>query len=366
MRKIFFVLTAVLVLFSGRAWAGTVTDALDTIKVNGFSSFGYNFNFNEPDSGAINFRPFNDKHNSFTLEVAELVFQKEASEAWDVGFRTDLTYGFTIPEATRSTGLTLESDQFDLQQAYIRWVAPVGSGLTLDFGKFITEMGYEVIEGYDGWNYNYSRSLLFYFTIPFTHTGVRAAYEVNDQVMLVAALYNGWDSVVDNNDAKSVMLHAMVHLAEGTLVNLKYCGGAEQTDSDGNLRHVFNVNLTHELPSNITLALDLVYGTEDEASVVVAGDDATWTGLAGMLRYALNDTVALNFRAEFFNDEDGSRTGTAQDMWEVTITPEFTVGKNMVIRPEYRHDASDKDVFDKDGTLTDSQETLGLNVFLYF
>jgi hypothetical protein len=35
-------------------------------------------------------------------------------------------------------------------------------------------MGYELIEGYDGYNDNYSRSLLFNYAIPLTHTGVKA------------------------------------------------------------------------------------------------------------------------------------------------------------------------------------------------
>ena len=34
----------------------------------------------------------------------------------------------------------------------------------------------EVIEGYDGWNDQYSRSLLFGYAIAFTHTGVKATY----------------------------------------------------------------------------------------------------------------------------------------------------------------------------------------------
>ena len=38
------------------------------------------------------------------------------------------------------------------------WNAPCGSGLRFDAGKFITHHGYEVIEGYDGWNDNATHS----------------------------------------------------------------------------------------------------------------------------------------------------------------------------------------------------------------
>jgi len=56
----------------------------------------------------------------------------------------------------------------------VSWNAPVGRGLRFDFGEHVTHMGYEVTEGYDGWNDNYSRSFLFGYTIPFTHTGLKA------------------------------------------------------------------------------------------------------------------------------------------------------------------------------------------------
>jgi hypothetical protein len=71
-------------------------------------------------------------------------------------------------------------------------------------------------------------------------------------------------------------------------------------------------------------------------------------------------------RGEYFNDSDGVRTGTAQKLKEITLTPEFRIVKNLVVRPEYRHDWSDKMVFD---TATaggpgakKSQDTLALGV----
>ena len=61
-----------------------------------------------------------------------------------------------------------------LQQAYLTAVLPVGAGLTVDVGKFVTHMGNEVIESKDNWNY--SRSFLFAYAIPYYHTGIRLTY----------------------------------------------------------------------------------------------------------------------------------------------------------------------------------------------
>ncbi|MBI2400807.1 MAG: DUF3138 family protein [Deltaproteobacteria bacterium] len=114
---------------------------------------------------------------------------------------------------------------------------------------------------------------------------------------------------------------------------------------------------------NLTLKADYVYGTEESVPGI---GDATWTGVAGYARYAINDNFALNARVEFFSDDDGARTTTAQDLWEVTLTPEYAVNDNLLIRAEYRHDNSDQDVFDKDGALSDTQDTVGLNAIYHF
>src|SRR5947199_34566 len=59
------------------------------------------------------------------------------------------------------------------------------------------------IDGYDGYNDNFSRSLLFTFAIPFTHTGLKLSYAFNDKIAASVMLVNGWDNVLDNNSAKS-------------------------------------------------------------------------------------------------------------------------------------------------------------------
>ena len=367
-----FVLTlgavALLTGIATLSMAEEVADVLKDVKINGFVSTSYNYNLNTPDDRKIQYRPFNENADSFNLDVVELVFQKEAAEVGDIGFRTDLMYGYTVPKAIRSTwpGVTQSADDdVDIQQTYVRYIAPVGSGLTLDFGKFITEMGAEVIEGYDGWGYNYSRSLLFYNTIPYTHTGVRGTYKFNDQFTFMGQVFNGWDNVVDNNSAKSWCAHLMVMPTAETMLNLKYMSGPEQTDNTTNLRNVVDVNLTTPLMERLTLNLDYVYGSEKDVPGI---GDSTWSGLSGIVRYAASDRYAINVRGEVFSDDDGSRTGIKQNMWEVTVTPEFTVKKNMIVRPEYRHDVSDEKVFNKDDKLADNktQDTVAVNVLFYF
>ena len=61
----------------------------------------------------------------------------------------------------------------------MKWpVTWMGKSLQVDAGKFVTHMGFEVIESKDNWNY--SRGLLFQFAIPYFHTGVRVTGPIND------------------------------------------------------------------------------------------------------------------------------------------------------------------------------------------
>jgi len=349
-----------LFLTTGGAFAGetlSVADALKEVQINGAVSAGYNYNFNEPHTRAINLRPFNGEHNSFNLELAQIVFHKDAEAAGEAGFRLDLNFGYTVPMAIHSAGAA-SSDDFDVRQAYLSYVAPMGSGLKLDFGKFVTDHGLEVIEGYEDWNMNYSRSFLFYYSIPFTHTGLRATYGVNDMLMLSGAVVNGWDNVKDNNNSKAYHIHAAISPLPDTTLNLKYMGGVELNET----RHLFNVNLSKSFGA-LTLKADYVYGSEDN---VPTYGDSTWTGVAGYLRYAATEKFAVNLRAEVFSDNEGARTGTAQDLWEVTLTPEYALTGNLVVRAEYRHDESSKASFDKGASMTDTQNTLGVNAVYHF
>ena len=89
----------------------------------------------------------------------------------------------------------------NIEEGYISYLAPVGKGLQIDFGKFTTPIGAEVIEAKDNWNY--SRSLLFALAIPYYHTGLRLTYAPTSKVSVMGLVVNGWNNVVENNSGKT-------------------------------------------------------------------------------------------------------------------------------------------------------------------
>lgn len=347
--------------------AEALPDWLDDIELHGFVSASWLWNFNKPDSGENQFRVFDFRDNAFRIDVVQLTLMKPVEASGDVGFRFDLDAGSNVPQVEHAAGL-FEGEDVDLRQAFVSYVAPLGSGLTLDAGKFVTHMGLEVIEGWESYNDNYSRAFEFGFAIPFTHTGVRLGYALNDKVSLMAMVANGWDNVDDNNDGKTFGGQLGWTPTDNATVLFNYVGGPEQDGGDANWRHVFDivfdlVPFPDALPAlSVSGALD--HGTESRAAP--DGGRARWNSVEAVLRYDFSDWFYLALRGEWFKDNDGTRTGFDQKLGEVTLTPTFLVGEHMAIRPELRIDKSNLDVFEKRDRLTDSQVTLGVNVVYAF
>jgi hypothetical protein len=362
------------------AQAGKVADSTATpapepipnffkdVTVNAFTSMGYGYNANRPADRVNGLRIFDRTTNSFQVDVAEVVLQKTVAKTGDVGFRVDLEAGSSIPGVTQSAGLAIGTGA-DLQQAFLSYVAPVGSGLRLDFGKFVTCLGIEVIEGYDGYNDNYSRSLLFNYAIPLTHTGVKAGYTFSPMVSATAMIVNGWDVAVDNNSGKSVGLQLALVPAAPVAILLNYMGGPEQANSNS-IRHVGDIVATYKVSEMLSLGINGDYAVEKGASAVTAGQDAKWSGVAGYVKVTTDPRFFISLRAETFKDEGGTRLGLGMNTTanEFTVTPTMKVSSNFLVRAEGRYDSVNQNgIFADDKAVSKkNQATIGLNaIFVY-
>ena len=345
------------------------------IAFNGLVSVSYVGNFNSPPSGTNQFRVFDADNGTFKLDVAEFDVQRAAVRPGDAGFRVDLTFGSSISKVTAASGLFRdengEAGDLDIHQAFLSYIAPAGRGLRFDAGKFTTHIGYEVIEGYDGFNDNHSHSFLFGYAQPVTHTGLRVTYPFSDTVSAQVVLTNGWDNAKDNNTGKSIGGQLLAAPFPGLTVTLNYLGGPEQAGTNSHVRHAFDLVAVGKAWSALTLAMNYDYGQEDQVAIAeTAGGgrrDASWQGVAGYGRYTVTERFALILRGEWFDDPQGARTGYAQSLTEVTLTPEFRPHPKFVLRGDLRRDHSSRPVFEQsDGTFGASQVTLSVNALVVF
>jgi hypothetical protein len=330
------------------------------------------------DSEQNDLRVFDHKANSFTLDLVEIVFQKDP-DLGGAGFKVKLSAGETA-KWIHSRGLSGEPlDQpqtgdgttpFDLTEAYISYNAAIGKGLRFDAGKFGTFIGAEVMEALD--DPNYSRSFLFNYAEPLTHTGVKMGYAFTDAVSAALFFVNGWDNSTDNNRGKSYGASVTFAPAEIFSIIVNGITGPEQDESAAptqgahNNRALLDVVATIKPIKNLSLILNTDNGSEQNAVVLPSGavTSATWSGISGIVKYDFNDMYSLAVRGETFGDKDGARTGTIQRVKEITVTTDIRMKNGIVIRPEYRHDSSTAQVFDyfNDAPTKNQQNTVALAV----
>jgi hypothetical protein len=305
-----------------------------------------------------------DFDGGYTFNIAEFSIKKDPSERYPFGYGLVLTAGLDA-QKNHAIGIFRDKDdnfpfrntaKLDLQEAYVSGRVPVGNGLTLKGGKFVTLLGYEVIEAPN--NPNFSRSLLFSLAIPLTHVGALATYPVTDWLSLTAGPVVGWDIADDNNDAMSWIGQVAVTPAKDLITNLNWISGKEYSfDTWGHLRNggvrtVLDLVVTYTGIKNLTLGANVDYGWEEEEaflkSIGTRSDfDSRWWGYAGYVAYDWTDRFRTALRAEYFTDPMGSRTGAGQkvSLWEVTTTLQYKIWRGLMGRLEYRHDDADTKVF---------------------
>lgn len=340
----------------------------DRISVNAFLSGSYSYNFNRPAGRLNDLRVFDFDDGDFKLDVAELALQLPAERPNDAGFRMDVTLGGSIPRVTASRGLFRNADgsgeDIDLQQAFISYIARIGTGLRFDLGKFVTPVGFETIEGCNGYNDNATRSFLFGYAIPFTHTGLRLSYAPSDKLSASAMIVNGWDVVRDNNGRKTVGAQITLAPARGMALGFGYIGGAEQDNNDSDLRHLFDMTALWKPTDSFMIGINGDYGAETDG--VVTGKVSVWEGIAGYVKVGIWRKFWLALRAEAFQDRDGARTGTPQTLSELTLTPEYHPIDGIGLRADLRLDFSSATIFTTSDGFSSRQPTVLVNVFYLF
>jgi len=339
----------------------------DKTKVTGSFATSYNWNFNNPACpatgcpGANSLRVFDTRHNNFDFNLAEIAIENSPAE-W-IKFRLDLNYGEDVAAVDALKGGVIGVDEFGVQQAYAEATANVGNGLTFKVGHFVTPIGYEVIES--ALNLNTSRSLLFGFAIPFTHTGLIMSYPFSDKLSGSLGVFNGWDVIGDNNKGKTMYAGLTYKPIDTLALTLQGTVGAEQANSDGNLRGLVDFIGTWTPNDRWIVGLNFDLGKEEG---VGGAGFANWWGGAGYVHYKPFDNVGFTLRGELFQD-DGSRLliGTDGTVGEGTLTTHFYLGDGWETRIEARHDQADRAIYVKsDGTARKFQDTISAELVYAF
>lgn len=349
------------VISSGRA----------SLTLTGYVEALYQWNFNNPAGGVTAWRGFDNRHNTVTLSnvVLGASWQYRAMVgqlALQVGHTPESYYAAEpARRAAAGAGATGQEVWKYVQQATVG--ARAGAWL-VEAGVFLSPVGPEAMPVRDNWSW--SRSNLFY-GLPFYHTGLRVTHTFNPRHALAFGVFNGWNSVVDNNVAKSVMLQYTYTPSANVTFNALYFGGIERDGADAAgaaWRSLFDAYLRVRVGRRVTLMGHLDAGFEPNNFGV-----NYWTAAAAYARFELTDTLRLALRVDFFQDRApaiASRIFWAADwMSSQTATLEYAPFEHLSARLEYRHDHAAGPVF-YEGSATEpsasSQDTLTLGMVAGF
>jgi Putative beta-barrel porin-2, OmpL-like. bbp2 len=357
------------------------------MDLSGFIDGYYSFNFNRPNSSEENFDQinqlynFNDKTDQFELSAAKLTL---AHSPDPVGAEVDFIYGRTnelINKAPTNSTLNEEFDDADtsqpnqlpyIEQAFLSLKPPKAKGFELDFGKWVTSAGAEVIESMNNWNY--SRSLLFVNAIPYWHFGARTSLPVGKFETIGFQLFNGWNNVSKSNGGVSGAFTSAFVKPKFT-IDANYLVGPENSNTSSGLRNLIDATLLLTPPGKVNAYINYDYGSNRDGTYIgdcdgLCGDTALhdWWGTAGAVHIQADGKNAVSLRGEYFTDPDGFQTGQpgGQNLVEGTFTYEYKWVEGLLMRVEYRCDASNKNYFNKLADQHTSQQQTVTVAFVAF
>lgn len=262
----------------------------------------------------------------FALGMANVIFSYEGKK---VGAVVDLVTG------PRGAGATFNSDIIDgiVNQAYVYW--NVSENTTLTFGRWNTFLGYEVIA--PAANFNYSCSYLF-SNGPFSHMGLKADFTLSDDISLMLAITNPWDT---NNVSATGEYGFGAQLGfYGQYLNLYYDSG-----NNGGLGFEIDYTGGFDLSDSFFLGINGAYNDNDGSG---------FYGAALYPQLATSDDFSIGLRGEYFGLH-GDANPAEESVLALTLTGSYVVD-NLIIKPEIRLDSwSDSMPYlDSDGDATDN------------
>jgi hypothetical protein len=353
------------------------------------SYFGWNFN--RP-VGRVNLLRANDVlSNNFTLNQFGLIIERapDVAAGRRYGGRVDLMFGQNTETLQGGTQNEPRPQVYrNVFQAFGSYVFPLGSGLTVDFGKFYSALGFENNYAYD--EINYSRSFYFNY-LPFYHMGFRTTYNVNNKLTLQHWLVNGANQTEDFNGYKSNAFLLTIKPKPTLTWNINYYFGQENRD----LTPAYNPTVP-TIPTQPGLSITPAPGPKLNGRTHIVDTYVSWsptqkltltgeydyvvsrplttappsrvTGGAGYLQYRFTPKFYLAGRFEYLHDHGGLFSGGTQDLKEHTITASYQLIDGFQLKLEHRRDFSNQRFFltETYGVLKKEQNTATLGMIWWF
>jgi hypothetical protein len=344
------------------------------VGISGFLDTSYQWSSNHPNNPRnISGRYFDKDYNKLVFNYFHLAVEKPEKD-WGIGFRLSGDFGRggeLLREATLWGKNLHDEPSAEVREAYLTTTIPIGEGIGVKGGLFVTTLGTEILPNPGAYNDNISRSFLFNFAIPLRHLGVLFSYPILKTFSVNAGVVTGWDNPRDNNRQPSFMAGIGFTPTDQFALASNVIYGPEQFHSTGNQRFTMSHVATIKPFDPLALIVEYTYGREENASLS-GTRDAVWQGIAGIASYGWTDRFTTALRGEFFNDRNGARLGgdfagthANNSVAEATLTGSYKFTKMLLGRVEVRQDWSDEAFFKKGVSSADKNQTTLAGQLIY-
>ncbi|MDQ1090026.1 porin [Siphonobacter sp. SORGH_AS_1065] len=333
------------------AFASTIhaqTDSTKALTVSGYAEVYYGYDFNRPANHTMDGFLYNyNRHNEFNLNLG---FVKAA-------YQTDRVRGNIALMAGTYAQYNLAAEPELLRHVY---EANIGVKLAKDFwldaGIMPSHIGFESAVGKDNWTL--SRSLLAENS-PYYETGAKLSY-TSGKWSFSGLVLNGWQRIrrVDGNQTLAFGWQVQYKPSDRITLNSSSFIGNDKPDSTRQMRYFHNFYGIFQLSSKVGLIAGFDSGWQQSAKG--SNDLNFWYSPVAILRYAITDAFSLAARAEYYQDKKGVII-TAPAPFKVygfSINADYKVSQEVLVRLEARQLTSSEDVFQKNGTYTNTNTSV--------
>jgi hypothetical protein len=364
------------------------------IKLSGYVDAGYAYNFTgSGNQSQVNGRLGSDtaQRGDFNLYAVKIALEKAltSENKAQAGFRADVMIGedatyFINRTSTQTavnggpTNTSMNSNSLFLEQAYASIRAPIGNGWDFKVGKFVSILGYEVMERPANMNTTFG---LIFNQLPLYYTGVLSSYKFDEYIDGKLGVVNGSNS--DNNTTTNpndgdgcALLAALNFTAPGGNANwsnnFQYSTGYDNNTAtgSGNSSQGYNNNggsvsaytwyynswgnwAPKFAEDKLLLAFNTVWFVKSGNTTGPTAVNSSVYGVGAYAKYQFNDWFSLASRGEYLGSNNDLKFGTqgnpstsvnngghvtGTNLWEYTLTAGFNVIDNLLLRAEYRMD----------------------------
>lgn len=338
-----------------------------SLTLSGSVDAYFRTNLNAPNKG-VNFQaPASSFGNlpGFSLGMANIIATYQGKK---VGAVVDLVFGPRGEDAVFGSPLYrggMAGSSQIVNQLYVYW--NVSDKVTLTLGNFNTFLGYEVISPTG--NFNYSTSYMFSYG-PFSHTGLKANFQLSDKWSFLAAVMNPTDMTEFNLNGTYTFGGQLGYSTDAgnTFLNLVYGDQDGRLTDDGglvsgatSLGKTFQIDLTtgFDLNDMLYAGFNTTYnssssGEEYTGSDIreIGGDGAGFYGIAGYLQAKPTEKFGIGFRGEYFSVFNSGLEGVVGlndsgkgSVFAGTLSGNIKVGGNLTLIPELRVDSMKEEFF---------------------